>query len=357
MANSSEYSFYDIETLLTQLDSSKIKEEVDKQLAGIDFDTLRDDDELILAKMAFQGETNAVKYLLEKGANPNLESSTYHYYKGPAILYALQNNRSKTNTKVAVLKMLIDHGSDINVQVQWFDEEKNDTVTGNYVEYGLSLAMDNLRNLKDSEYAETRKSARTQIEGLQAMLGLIKEASINLKKETAQKLHEFLKVQTKIPQRIDAKEFYKKAMDELVVENRIHDLPEAAKKVCYDYLENESFMLTKEWASLIRHLVDISLTFEEVSEVVYDEAVSFLDDEGWLCQGWESYNWFSELVEVLSNEHASKNPEWADLMILIINESEEFDASVEWEIQELLEEPWVKAHPSFQKIAAAVQDH
>src|SRR5690606_18472759 len=228
---------------------------------------------------------------------------------------------------------------------------------GNYIEYGLNLAMDNLHNMRNSEYTETRKSARTQIEGLQAMLDIIKEASINLNIETAQKLDEFLKVQTKTHQRINAKEFYKKAMDELVVENSIHDLPEAAKKVCYEYLEDERFMLTKEWVALIRHLVDISLTFEEVSEVVYDEAVSFLDDEGWLCQGWESYNWFSELVEVLSNEHASKNPEWADLMILIINESEEFDASVEWEIQELLEEPWVKAHPSFQKIAEAVQDH
>src|SRR5690606_36265267 len=117
----------------------------------------------------------------------------------------------------------------------------------------------------------------------QAMLDIIKEAGINLNIETAQKLDEFLKVQTRIPQRIDAKEFYKKAMDELVVENSIHDLPEAAKKVCYEYLEDERFMLTKEWVALIRHLVDISLTFEEVSEVVYDEAVSKVKEISTRC--------------------------------------------------------------------------
>lgn len=344
-------SFYEVRNILTQLDSHKTKEEVDNAVAGFDFNSIRDEGELMLAKMAFEGEAKAVKYLLEKGADPDLESSSYHYYKGPAILFALQNNRSKTSTKGDILKMLIDYGSNINAKVQWYNEEEGVAVTGNYIEYGLKLAMENLHVIRSNEYdIESRKSSKKEIEGLQAMLIIIKEAGINLSTDTARKLEDFLKGRAKNNEQVNAEKFLKKALSELVVKDRINDLPEAAKNVCYEYLEKESFMPTKEWAILIRHLVDISLTFEEVSEEVYEEIVSFEDDEGWLCQGWENYNWFSELVEVLSHENAIKNPEWDDLLILIIKEHQKYDASIEWEIEELLKEPWVMSHSSFQKI-------
>lgn len=351
MKSNKEKSFYEVSNILSQLDSHKTKEEVDEAVAGFDFNMVRDNDELMLSKMAFEGEAKAVKYLLEKGADPDLESSSYHYYKGPAILFALQNNRSKTSTKVEILKLLIDYGSDINAKVRWFDEEQERTIIGNYIEYGLTLSMENLQVINSNEYdVESRKSSKKEVEGLQAMLIIIKEGGINLSTDTAQKLDEFLKVQTTDNKKVNAEEFLKKALSELDVKDRINDLPEAAKNVCYEYLEKESFIPSKEWAALVRHLVDISLTFEEVSEEVYDEIISFEDDEGWLCQGWENYNWFSELVEVLSGKNALKNPEWDDLLILIIKEHQKYDVSIKSQIEELLEEPWVRSHPSFPKI-------
>ncbi|MCF6347937.1 MAG: hypothetical protein L3J20_06525 [Flavobacteriaceae bacterium] len=352
MKNNTKKSFYDISFTLGQLNINNItQKEADKALIGIDFNNIRDGDVLILSIKVCEGETKAVKYLLDNGANPNLESSSYHYYKGPAILFALRNNRSKTGIKLGILKMLIDSGSNINETVQWYDEEQEKKVTGNYIEYGLELGLSSLQVMNGNTFgAESRKDARSDIKGLQAMLSMLQQSGININSETTKKLEEFLNIKTENNKKIDPKKLLKKALTKLKVTN--YYLPSAAKEICYAYLENENFIPSKEWAELIKHLIiKISLTFEEVSKEVYEgKAVPFLDDEGWLSQGWDEYTWFGELIEILSNENTLKNAEWSNLLILIIKEHEKYDVDIEEAIEELLEEPWVTSHQSYQKI-------
>lgn len=359
MENKNEKSFYDIQYILTQLDVNMSLDEVNDKLKGIDFNRIRDNDMLVLSQMVNEGEVRAVKYLLEKGANPDLESSSYHYYKGPAIFFALQNNRSKTAVKLEILKMLIDYGCDMNAIVSWFDEEQEKEVKGSYIEYGLKLGMENLQVMTDSNFsAESRKSAKNKIVGLQGMLSMLQQSNIIMDQEVSYKLKEFLSIETKKSKKVDPKKFLVKALNELDVKDKLYDLPSVAKEVCYSYLENEAFIPSKEWAELIKHLVKISLTFEEVSKDVYEgEAVSFIDDEGWLSQSWEEYNWFSEMVDALSNENAFKNPEWGDLLVLIITECPKFDAeSIDEQVMNLIEEPWVQSHKSFKKVKALAEE-
>ncbi|NMH86120.1 ankyrin repeat domain-containing protein [Flavivirga algicola] len=353
MKNHEEKSFYDVSSTLVQIDKNISTEEVSETLKGIDFNNVRDKNMLILSQMVSEGETKAVKYLLDHGADPNLESSSYHYYKGPAILFALQNKRSKTEVKLEIINMLIDYGSDINAKAQWFDSNQELAINGNLIEYGLELGMESLKVVNDENFdAESRKSSAKEIEGLQAMLSLLQKSGSIVKPETLKNLKVFLNVEIKNATKADPKKFLEEALSVLSVKDRVYDLPSAAKKVCYKYLENEYFMLSKEWAELIRHLVKISLTFEEVSEYVYDgEIVSFMDDEGWLSQSWEEYNWFDELVDVFFNENVKKNPEWNKLLALMIKECPKYDAeSIDEKLANLLKEAWVQSHKSFQEL-------
>ena len=85
MSEEKNLGFYEVSSLLNQLEINLSESEVKKKIGNFDFNTIRDKGELMLAKKAFEGEVNAVKFLLENGANPNLESWSYDYYKGPAI--------------------------------------------------------------------------------------------------------------------------------------------------------------------------------------------------------------------------------------------------------------------------------
>ncbi len=83
-----------------------------------------------------------------------------------------------------------------------------------------------------------------------------------------------------------------------------------------------------------------------------------MDDEGWISQSWEEYNWFSELTDVLSNENTLKNPEWDSLFILTIKECSNYDAeSIDEKVEGILEEPWVQSHKSFQKLKNTVNKY
>jgi hypothetical protein len=209
--------------------------------------------------------------------------------------------------------------------------------------------------MNDNSYdSESRKDARNEIEGLQAMLSFINELEIDISSETTRDLEKFLKIETRNREKINPIKFYKKALNELDVKDRINDLPETVKEVCYTYLENENFIPSKEWGELIKHIISISLTFDEVAKEVYEEeyeeGMTIEDDEGWLCQRWEEYNWFSELIETLSKENSLKNPEWDNLLILVIKEHGKYSVDIEYEIEEIFEEPWVQSHTSFQKL-------
>lgn len=62
-------------------------------------------------------------------------------------------------------------------------------------------------------------------------------------------------------------------------------------------------------------------------------------------------------VDALSNENAFKNPEWGDLLVLIITECPKFNAeSIDEQVMNLIEEPWVQSHKSFKKVKALAEE-
>ncbi|WP_109098489.1 hypothetical protein [Aquimarina sp. AU58] len=355
-----EKSFNEIWSILKNLNSYQTKDEIDALVSDFDFDMIRERGLLMLAKMVIDGDINAIQYLLKKGVNVNLTSSEPYYRAGPALLFALQNNISSVSKKCNIIRLLIDYGSDIDATVKWYTQNQETELTGNYIEYGIALGEEHHKIVNNASYdAESRRSSKKEVQDLQVLLSLIKDLGINLNTNTAKNLHNFLNIDTKTTKKVDTTKFLKEALLELTVKDRVYDLPSVAKEICYSYLENESFIPSKEWAELIKHLVKISLTFEEVSKYVYEgEIVSFMDDEGWLSQSWEEYNWFSELTAVLANENALKNPEWDSLLLLIIKECTIYDAeSIDEQIEEILKEPWVQSHKSFQKLKATANQY
>ncbi len=220
-----EKSFNDIWDILKNIKNYKTEDEIEVLISDFNFDTKRERGILMLAKMVIDGDINAIEYLLKKGVNVNLESSEFCYRIGPALLFTILNNNSSSK-KCKIIKMLIDHGSDINAQVKWYTNNQETEITGNYIEYGIALAKEHLKVMNDTNNdSESRKSSKKEVQDLQIMLSLIEEAGINLNTDTAKSLNSFLKIDTKNSKKVDPKKFFEKALKELDVEDKVYDLP------------------------------------------------------------------------------------------------------------------------------------
>lgn len=323
-------------------------EKFESLLSGFDFDTEKEQGLLMLAKLSQAGGISGVKYLLDKGVNVHLESTEICYRSGPALLFTLQGitldaDRASTSKKGEIIKLLHEYGSDINAQVEWYSEFEKTEVMGNYIEFGLYLGKLHLN-------AEPSKYSNKELLELRTLLPIFRDLGIKLSEEVSKELNNFLSTGKKIK----SKSFPKRVKKRLEVKDRIRELPEAVKEVCQTYLSDESLMESKEWAELIKYIINISLTFEEVAKEVYEDeyedGLTIQDDEGWLCQGWEEYNWFSELLEILSKENSLRNTEWDSLLILLIKEHRKYSVDIKYEIEKLFEEPWMQSHTSFQKL-------
>lgn len=352
MNHNNEPSFYDISQALMQLGRHMTLEAVDKITHNFSFDEERKDGLLMLASMSMAGEIDAVAYMLKKNVNPNLESWEYHYHRGPALLFALFNNRSSTSIKVEMIKTLVDGGADINAEVQWFDREKGETKVISLIACALIIAQKQVMVMNDTNFdTASRKDARNEAIGLHAMLMVLIEAGAKITQEQKNRFDElFYQISKPKKKKISATALTAKGLQILHDASEPYALAEAARKVCYELLEDEALMPTQAWADMVRHLAEISLTFEQVSEEVYGESVAFDEDEGWLCQGWEQYVWLGELIELLSHESALKNPEWEILVLLILNKCEQCDTEIDDAIENLLETPWVQKHPAYRKL-------
>lgn len=321
-------------------------EKFESLISGFDFDTEKERGLLMLAKLSQAGVISGVKYLLDKGVNVHLESSEICHRTGPALLFTLQGQeyeRASTSKKSEIIKLLCEYGSDINARVEWYSEIEKTEVKGNYIEFGLYLAKLHM-NASPSKYSNK------ELLELRTLLPIFRDLGISLSVEVSEALKNFLDTGDKVK----SKPFPKQAKKRLKVQDRVSDLPDAAKEVCEAYLKDESLVESKGWADLIRYMISISLTFAEVAREVYEEeyeeGMTIQDDEGWLCQSWEEYNWFSELIEILSNESSLKNPEWDNLLLLVIKEHSKYSVGIDYQIEKLFEEPWVQSHTSFQKL-------
>ncbi|BDD05314.1 hypothetical protein [Aureibacter tunicatorum] len=349
-------TYYEVKSLLEQLGNGLDKEPLD--LEGVDFNLIKEKGANILSKLAFEGALNALEYVLGKGADPNLYSSVYDYYKGPALLFALQNNISKVGVKKKIVETLISYKADVKSVVEWLDDETDSTASGSLIDYGMTLVRENIEVYEDEDYdAQSRKSSKEELIGLQSMLSVLKDYGADINDDMKEEYLSFMKREFDSAKKHDPKELLRKGIKILDVDERVIQLPEAAKSVCFGIMENESFMPSAEWADLFERLVKCSLTFEEVSEEVYGEVVAFVDDEGDLCQGWDYYNWFSELVELLMHEEAIKNPKWMSLLSLVVDEEAKYNSEIDFEFEELIALPHVQNHKSYEQIKKIVKEY
>lgn len=351
--------FYNISSILdTNLNQRRNNvEKVDQLLKGIDLNEPRDHHDLTLLNyFVIHSNENAVNYLLNRGADPGICSNEI-YSIGPAILYALDSNLGSIECRIRILKKLIAHSESVNIEVHWRDDYKEEFVQGTIVEYGIKLGAGYVHYLDELINA---KYDREKVSVIQQMLSILVQEGAEMTEDTREKLNDFLAISTEPKRSKDSPEKrYKEAKATLDnIEYRIRDLYDAVIDVCEKHMYDKDFVESKEWAQLFRYLVDISLTFEEVAEDAYEgEVVSFEDDEGWLSQSWDNYNWFTELVEILSQNSAIKNPAWDELLAYVITEHEKYDSLIQEELEELFDKPMVKKHRSYKKLLKLAEEH
>jgi hypothetical protein len=313
----------------------------------------------MLAQLAFNGELEAIKYILKKGADPNAESKTYHYRSGPALLYALQNNSSKPETKIDIVKTLIDAGADVNSVVNWIDNNKK-AYKDNLMAFGLHEYKQTLEVYFGNGYvadATEKKFVRQQIKGLQGMLSVMNELGAQIPASYQTTYDELMNHDTEQSNKTTSpKEMYQAILKKLKVKNPTEDFIELAKEVCIEEMTDPEFVKTKEWGKLVKHMVDISPKYNDVAMEVYGEVPE--DDGGGLIDSWgDSYSWYPELTEAVCCEIASENPKWEKLLLYVLDNTEKY-CSGGWTYDilcEFNEEEWFIEHPDYKKLSPKVE--
>ncbi|WLQ16761.1 hypothetical protein O5O45_12615 [Hahella aquimaris] len=89
---------------------------------------------------------------------------------------------------------------------------------------------------------------------------------------------------------------------------------EAARQACKRILGHKDAVAHPDWERLVMAALDASRDFEDIAEEVYGERVSFLDDEGWLCQGFSEYNTTGQVAGLLARKVTRKHPQWLELV-------------------------------------------
>ncbi|MDF2192870.1 ankyrin repeat domain-containing protein [Paraflavitalea sp. CAU 1676] len=100
-----------------------------------------------------------------------------------------------------------------------------------------------------------------------------------------------------------------------------------------------------DWVKAMETIIDAQPCFEDVAEEVYGTRVSQTDDEGWLCQSWDSGNYsnIEALLSVLKKKDAVNHPAWFGLMKKLIDDYDEYDSDLT-AIEDFLNEKTVSSH-------------
>ncbi|CAM2011717.1 hypothetical protein [Acanthopleuribacter pedis] len=352
-------TFAELIAVVCDIGRGRSAAQADEELGASDFMVFSDQGLHALAWLACTGEAAALRYLLERGADPDQVSTIYGAYQlsGPALMFALINEAGDSDHKVALLKRLLANTKAPNVSVRWREEgqrryTQRTYAEGSHIQFGMALAKLHKARMDEYPYDPV---PRDLFQGVQAMLRELKQAGLTTDAATKAELDALLLQEVAPCKPMDAAVVYQQAITELTVGDRVSDYSDAAQWVCVHYLRNPNFVSCPEWAQLIRHIIDHSLTFEEVAEDLYGEPVSFEDDEGGLCQGWDEHNAFSLLCSILADEAATANPEWADLLVYLLKEQLTYDgyAHLDTIMNACFEQSWFQKHADRDRIKAA----
>ncbi|MDG9667793.1 hypothetical protein ONV78_08625 [Hahella sp. CR1] len=100
------------------------------------------------------------------------------------------------------------------------------------------------------------------------------------------------------------------------------DAVEAANEACSAILAHPDAVAHPRWPELVEAAINASRDFEDVAEEVYGERISFEDDEGGLCQGFDGYSTTYSVAELLGVKAARAHPQWFDLVLKLIEMSD-----------------------------------
>lgn len=352
--------FHDACTLLGQLGMNGVTEKTaDQKLRGFGWNKPSADGVTILSEMAWEGYPRALKYLLSKGADPNVTSGRWE--KAPALGHALTNNRSSARVKVEMVEILLAaEGIDLETKVtvpKHPRDAKGAFRSGTSLEYALARAMDELKVGKAYD-ADSQRHARSQLDAYRKTIPLVVAAGATVS-DTSKKQLKKLGVDAKEKEKekekpkAAAKGWAKKAR--ALLAKKGFEKRDDVFRLCDEVLSTPGAIADKEWPGVVEAIIAASPAFEDVAEEVYDgERVSFEDDEGWLCQGWDNYVTLDLVFELLAKEATLSSPKWSGLVEKAFRAREKAHAIdyTESAIEELFAAKHVKAHRDFKKLQA-----
>jgi hypothetical protein len=338
--------------LLGQLGMNGVTEKsADKALRGFALNKPSSDGLLLIAEMAQEGYPRAIAYLLAKGADPNRASGRWE--KAPALAHAITNNRSSARTKRQMVELLLAaDGIDVDAKVTVKPhprDGKDPFRSGTTLDWALHQAMQELQVGKAYD-ADSQRHARGQLASYRETLPLLVAAGA-IVSPTAKKRLAKLGVDAAKPSPTPKKDWAKKARAMLTKKQL--QKRDAVFQIC-DWLSTPSAVADREWSGIVEAIIDASPTFESVAEKVYGKAVSFEDDEGHLCQGWEQYVLLDLVFELLTKEATLESPAWSKLVERALCTRRKCHASdyTETALEELFAASWVKRHRDSKKLRA-----
>ncbi|AZZ92924.1 hypothetical protein EUZ85_20205 [Hahella sp. KA22] len=96
----------------------------------------------------------------------------------------------------------------------------------------------------------------------------------------------------------------------------------SANIACSEILAHPDAIAHPRWPELVEAAINASRDFEDVAEEIYGERISIADDEGWLCQGFDSYSTTYSVAELLGVKAARAHPQWFSLVLKLIEMSD-----------------------------------
>ncbi|MBU6954451.1 hypothetical protein [Hahella sp. HN01] len=100
------------------------------------------------------------------------------------------------------------------------------------------------------------------------------------------------------------------------------DAVEAANEACSAILAHPDAVAHPRWPELVEAAINASRDFEDVAEEVYGERISFEDDEGGLCQGFDGYSTTYSVALLLGEKTTRAHPQWFDLVLALMDFSD-----------------------------------
>ena len=342
--------FHDIRSLLERVDQPGVRKQLDAKSRTVKLDKLADDGRKLLHLMCGDGKLEAVRYLLEKGANPNAVS-TWGAIHGPPLLDAVRCHHVAMKFPLEIVRALLAAGADVDAKLA-VDKQvrglENGFKGGTLFDFVVADALHYQKEAKRKGYdADSSRYMKRMAQQYLEVIPLLRDAGASVSPAATTGLAKLGLAGRPAAKAkpLDAK-WIAKARAKLKKGTR------TAADVCEAFLSHPDAVAHAEWPALVEEVIGLSKTFEDVAEDVYGERVSFVDDEGWLAQGWDNYVILDVVLELLGKEATLANKQWEKLVRRVFELRPTYYAVNYVPVDEFFAQPWVRKHPSYKQLVA-----